>query len=65
MCDVLLILDVLLIRFSTLSECEKIMKFCSESIFSVISSVTPLASVSRVTLICYPEFLANTITYIY
>jgi hypothetical protein len=44
MCDVLFIVDVLLIPFSTLSESEKVTKFCSEIIFSIISSVLPNAS---------------------
>jgi hypothetical protein len=48
MCDVLFIVDVLLISFSTLSESEKIAEFCSESIFSMISSVSPFASSSAV-----------------
>jgi hypothetical protein len=46
MCDVLLIVEELLIPFITLSESEKITKFCSKSIFSMISSVSPIASAS-------------------
>jgi hypothetical protein len=34
--------DELLIPFNTLAESEKIMKFCSESIFLKISSVSPI-----------------------
>jgi hypothetical protein len=48
MCDVLFIVDVLLIPFSKLSESEKITKFCCESIFSTISSVSPSANASVV-----------------
>jgi hypothetical protein len=48
MCDVLFIVDVLLIPFRTLSESEKITTFCFESIFSTMSSVSPIASASAV-----------------
>jgi hypothetical protein len=48
MCDVLLIVEELLIPFNTLAESEEIMKFCSESIFSIISSVSAIASASAV-----------------
>jgi hypothetical protein len=44
--DVLFIVNVLLISFSTLSESEKITKFCSEIIFPMISGVSPIASAS-------------------
>jgi hypothetical protein len=44
MCNVLFIVDVLLIRFSALSESKENTKFCSESVFSMISSVSPIAS---------------------
>jgi hypothetical protein len=44
MCDVLFIVDVVLIPFSTLSGSEKITKLSSESIFSMISSVSPVAT---------------------
>jgi hypothetical protein len=48
MCDVLFIVDVVLIHFSTLFESEKITKFCSEFIFSMISGVSPIAIASTV-----------------
>jgi hypothetical protein len=48
MCDVLFIVEDLLIPFSTLAESENITKFCSESIFSTISGVSPFASASAV-----------------
>jgi hypothetical protein len=48
MCGVFFIVDVLLIHFGTLSESEKVTKFCSESIFSMISGVPPIASASAV-----------------
>jgi hypothetical protein len=48
MFDVLFIVDVLLIPFSTLSESKKIIKFCSVPIFSTISSVSSIASGSGV-----------------
>jgi hypothetical protein len=48
MCDVLLIVEELLIPFNTLAESEKIVKLCSKSIFSMISSVSPIASASAV-----------------
>jgi predicted component of viral defense system (DUF524 family) len=48
MCDVLFILKELLIPFNTLGESEKIMKFCSKSIFSMISIVSPIVSASAV-----------------
>jgi hypothetical protein len=44
----LFIVDVLLIPFSTLSESEKIAKFCFESILSIIISVSPIAIASAV-----------------
>jgi hypothetical protein len=44
MCDVLFIVDVLLIPFSTLSGSMTITKFCFQSILSMISSVSPIAS---------------------
>jgi hypothetical protein len=56
----LFIVDVLQIPFTTLSESEKITKFCSEFIFSLISSVSQNASVSVVKV---DAILANTITY--
>jgi hypothetical protein len=64
MFDVLFIVDVLLIPFRPLSESEKITKFCSESIFSTISSVSPTASECG-RYLSYLEFPANTIAYIY
>jgi hypothetical protein len=48
MCDVLLIVEELLIPFNALAESEKIMTFCSEYIFSTISNVLPIASLSAV-----------------
>jgi hypothetical protein len=44
MCDVLFIVDVLLIPFSMLSESEKIKNVCFESILSTISNISPIAS---------------------
>jgi hypothetical protein len=46
MCDMLFTVDVSLIPFSMFSESKKITKFCSESIFSIISSVSPIDSAS-------------------
>lgn len=48
MCDLLFIVDALLIPFSTLSESEKMTKFCSESTFWMIFSVTLIANASAV-----------------
>jgi hypothetical protein len=39
---------MLLIPYNTLSEFKKLMKFCSGSIFTMISSVSPITSVSTV-----------------
>jgi hypothetical protein len=47
---VLFIVDVLLIPHNMLSKSEKLMKFCSESIFTMISSVSSIASGSAVNL---------------
>jgi hypothetical protein len=44
----LFILEELLIPFNTLAESKKIIQFCSESIFSIISRVSPVASASAV-----------------
>jgi hypothetical protein len=41
MCDMLFIVEELLIPVNTPAEFENIMKFCSESTFSTISSVSP------------------------
>jgi hypothetical protein len=40
--NMLFLVEVLLIPFCTLSESEKIMQLCSESAFSMISSVSPI-----------------------
>jgi Zn-dependent protease len=48
MCDVLPIVQQLLIPFNTLDGSGKIMKFFYESIFSMISSVLPIATASVV-----------------
>jgi hypothetical protein len=59
---------MLLIPFNTLAESEKIMKFCSESNFSMISSVSAIASAAAVGVgayLRYPEFHATAIFYIY
>jgi hypothetical protein len=69
MCDMLFIVDVLQIPFIKLSESEKITKVCSEFIFSLISTVSPIDSASVVKVdailadLSYPEFPANIITY--
>jgi hypothetical protein len=68
MCDVVLIVDELLIPFNTLAESEKIMKFCSEYIFSIISSVSPIACASAMNvdaILAIVKFPATTIFYIY
>jgi hypothetical protein len=44
MCHALFIVDVLLIPLNMLSESKKIMRFCSEYIFSLSSSVPPTAT---------------------
>jgi hypothetical protein len=46
MCDVLFIVQALLMPCNTLAESEKIMKFCSESILSMVSCVPPIANAS-------------------
>jgi hypothetical protein len=48
MCDVLFIVQELLMPCNTLAESEKIMTFCSESILSMMYSVSPIAGASAV-----------------
>jgi hypothetical protein len=54
-------------RHNTLADSKKITKFYSESTFSIISSVSAIASASAVSVdaLRYPEFHATTIFYIY
>jgi hypothetical protein len=48
MCDVLFIVEELLITCNTLAESEKITKFCSEFMFSMIYNVSLISNASGV-----------------